>query len=199
MKKGKKDMRRVSTMRSFVKQPTQTIKQEGLNKSVGTVSKKFLNLDSFGEKFSMKLEAEQEMLPTWAGSLSTIIMFLAVAAYSYLKTDILINKKGFDIFQSDKENHFSATDRFSYENNFNMAVAFTAYDSEKENILDPTIGQVVFKAYEWGPDPETGDFYSRREEIPSHMCTREELGLERGEKSQFLPIHSENVDEVSLY
>lgn len=77
-------------------------------------------------------------------------------------------------------------------------MAFTAYDSETEPILDPKIGKVVFKAYEWGPDPETGVFYSRRDEIPSHMCSREELGLD-GESSQFLPIHSENVDEVSLY
>lgn len=73
-------------------------KTNGIKNSAKLVSNKMLSFDSFGEKFDMKLEADQEMLPTWAGAISTFAMFLAVAAYTYLKTDILINKKGFDIF-----------------------------------------------------------------------------------------------------
>ena len=45
-------------------------------------------------------------------------------------------------------------DEFNLESGLNLAVAFTAWDNVKENILDPTFGSLVFKAYQWGFDQD---------------------------------------------
>ena len=39
---------------------------------------------------------------------------------------------------------------FDYEQGFNVAVAFSAYDSEREPILDPSIGELYFAVAKWG-------------------------------------------------
>ena len=42
--------------------------------------------------------------------------------------------------------------KFGYEHGLNIAVAFTAFDTEKENILRADIGRIVYKEYRWGYD-----------------------------------------------
>lgn len=59
----------------------------------------------------------------------------------------------------------------------NIAVAFSAYDSEQEYILDPTYGELRFTSLSWGND-ENGKPFSDRQVLESHSCTREELNLE---------------------
>ena len=72
--------------------------------------------------------------------------------------------------------------------NFNFAVAFTAYDNERENILDPSIGELVFKANQWGYDEDL-EVYEETITLKSHTCSMEELGLtDSGSKARkFLP------------
>ena len=41
---------------------------------------------------------------------------------------------------------------FSANDGLNFAVGMTAYDNQAENILDPSIGEIQFLAYEWGLD-----------------------------------------------
>ena len=54
----------------------------------------------------------------------------------------------------------------NYEiNGFNVAAAFTAYDNESENILDPSYGELVFNHYWWGS--EGGSFESGRRRVES--------------------------------
>ena len=67
-----------------------------------------------------------------------------------------------------------------------MAVGLTAYDSETEYILDKSIGELNFMAYEWGED-ENKELYVRKTILPSHICSKEELGLE-GDNSSFFPL-----------
>ena len=80
----------------------------------------------------------------------------------------------------------------------NFAIAFTAYDNENENILDPSYGRLIFNHYSWGPD-ENGNYKSVREEIPSHPCSREELGLEGQGSSRFMPVNEKTKDELNEY
>ena len=42
----------------------------------------------------------------------------------------------------------------------NLAIAFTDYDTNQEQILDKSYGELVFSAYEWGVD-EKGDYFTR--------------------------------------
>ena len=59
---------------------------------------------------------------------------------------------------------------FSYEQGLNIAAAFTAYDDVEEPILDESIGELVFKAYTWGLNEETGKYEVSRNVIKSHTC-----------------------------
>ena len=47
-------------------------------------------------------------------------------------------------------NAFADSYKFTIENGFNLAVAFTAYDNEPEPIIDKSYGEVVFMHHEWG-------------------------------------------------
>ena len=82
-------------------------------------------------------------------------------------------------------------------NGMNFAIAFTAYDNERESILDPSYGRLIFNHYSWGPD-QNGTYKSIRKEIPSHTCSTEELGLE-GQNSSFMPINEKTYDELNLF
>ena len=80
-----------------------------------------------------------------------------------------------------------------------MAVAFTAYDSNPEPILDPTYGELVFNHFMWGPQPD-GSYTTERRRIKKHTCSREELGLDGDpDKAVFLPIYEDSRDEVDFY
>ena len=56
-------------------------------------------------------------------------------------------------------------------------MAFSAYDNEREDILDPSFGNLQFTTYEWGEDQD-GNQFAKYVNIPSHTCSRNELGLE---------------------
>ena len=62
------------------------------------------------------------------------------------------------------DNFFTPDDVVTYENGFNIAAALTKYDSETEDILDPTYGEIVFKRYFWGTQKD-GSYKSGRERI----------------------------------
>lgn len=83
----------------------------------------------------------------------------------------------------------------NYQNNwFNIAAAFTGFDSETEDILDPTYGELVFMHYYWGIQ-EDGNYASGRKRIESHKCTPEEIGVgkdDAGKASKFMPINEQN-------
>ena len=78
---------------------------------------------------------------------------------------------------STQANFFDSNYVFDNDMALNFAVGLTAYDGETENILDPTYGNIGFIRYAWGVTDD-GLFYEKTDEIPSHTCTKEELGIE---------------------
>ena len=130
------------------------------------------------------------------GSLCSVLLLALVALYSYQKADILMNKKDVDILSTTNEDFYSSDDTWSSENGFNIAAAFTAYDSETEWILDPTYGSLVINHFSWGID-ENGDPFTKRERLENHNCTTEELGLSDDRSdSRFLPIRDPKIVEL---
>ena len=95
-------------------------------------------------------------------------------------------QKNVDILFTVNDNYFKP-DTPGYlinykDNDFNIAAAFTAFDSETEEILDPTYVELVFERYYWGVQ-EDGKYKASRERINSaHKCTPEELGIVDNEK-----------------
>jgi len=68
-----------------------------------------------------------------------------------------------------KDLFYQETDIFTYKNdNFNIAVALTDYDMNREPIYDPTMGELIFTQYKWGFNSTDGKPYSGRYPIPSH-------------------------------
>jgi len=85
------------------------------------------------------------------GSMLTLALLAVVIIYALVKADVLVNSKDVNVLSTINDMIFTPDDEFTYENGFNIAVGFTAYDSNPEPILDPTIGEVVFNHYRWGP------------------------------------------------
>lgn len=147
----------------------------------------------------MNLDGGEPDIKSFMGSLLSILLFAIVLLYAFQKTEILIHKENIDILTTINENALTSEDQFTYRNGFNVAVAFTAYDSETEWALDPTYGELVFKHNTWGENDD-GTFFSNRETKQSHICSQEELGLtEDKTNAKFFPIEEQSLNAISLY
>ena len=78
----------------------------------------------------MKLDGGEVGIKSWMGSLCSVILSTVMLAYMYQKMDVLIARKDVDVLSTTNDQHFKDDFIFSYENGLNIAVSFTAYDSE---------------------------------------------------------------------
>ena len=130
-----------------------------------TMENKLRDQDMFGQQFRMKLDAGSDDLRSIVGSLCSFILIILVCMFTYLKIDVLVNKKDVDIMSTINDNFYTPEDVLSYKSiGFNIAAGFTAFDSETEDILDPTYGEIVFNHYYWG-EQEDGTYKAGRKRI----------------------------------
>ncbi len=110
-----------------------------------------------------------------------------------------MTRKDVNILTTINDMYFTPDYVFSFEKNgFNFAAAFTAYDSNPEPILDPTYGSLRFYHYRWGQ--QNDGLPNGRLRIPSHTCTREELGLDEDRtNAMFMPAYESSYNEINLY
>ena len=99
---------------------------------------------------------------------------------------------------STQKRHYDENYVFNYEQGMNLAFAFTAYDSETENILLPEYGKISFNRYSWGVR-ESGEYFVTVDEIQSHTCTREELGLNPEIESSFYSYSDTDKTLINSY
>ena len=76
----------------------------------------------------MKLDKENSILNSSFGSVLTILVYLTIAIYSYLKADVWLNKKDIDIMSSTMIDHFDSDFVINADDGLNLAIAFTKYD-----------------------------------------------------------------------
>ena len=82
--------------------------------------------------------------------------------------------------------------KFSPEEGFFIAAALTAYDLETEFIEVPEkYGELVFEHYGWGNDGVTTSHNVR---LNHHLCSDEELGIERGPNTLAYPVFQNDLD-----
>ena len=124
-------------------------------------------MDMFGQSFQMKLDKGVMSLQTWSGFVVTILLTAIIGGFTLQKFEGLITQRYIDILSVLNENYFDETYVFDTSYGFDIAVGFTAYDGNREIILDPSIGELQFVSYEWGWD-ENGDSYVSRDIIPSY-------------------------------
>ena len=104
----------------------------------------------------------------------SIISFSLVLVYAVFKFDTFLAKKDSEITASVRDNYFSDKDVFSSKEGFAIAVAFMDADDEP---IDLEKGDIKFYKNSWGNDAD-GAYYEDFSEIPSHICTDEDLGLD---------------------
>ena len=76
------------------------------------------------------------------GALCTLLIFIIIGLYAYLKVVTLLARKDVNIVQVLHSNYHSEKFEFGYEDGFNIAFAFTKFDNEVERILDPSYGEL---------------------------------------------------------
>ena len=141
----------------------------------------------------MNLDQEMTEIKTYLGSICSILMIFVIAFYAYLKTNVWLDKQA-DIISFTQKKFFSYDYTFDNSQGLNIAIAFTAYDEETEDILDPSYGKIEFVRNRWGMD-ENGEIYNLFEHIETHMCTKEELGLT---DDQNLKTETKNISFFKL-
>ena len=122
--------------------------------------------------------------------------------YAVQKFDVIISKKDVDILSSMRDSWFDENFKFTYNKGLNIAVAFTAFDNEREWMLDPSYGSLIINSYTWGVDKD-GFNFSERKKLDHHVCSAAELGVSDDEtkkgKATFLPPHKTSAGYVSFY
>ena len=119
----------------------------------------------------MKVDKERSTLKTFGGSACSLFLIIILLVYTVQKTNVLVSRKNVDILSTLEDLHYSDEDIFSYQNGFNVAVGLTAFNSETEWVLDPTVGKLDFYAYGWRE--KDGNFVTEERQLPSHVCTHE--------------------------
>ena len=98
----------------------------------------------------MKLDQGITKVYTWSGFAFTLLLVLIIGVYAAQKVGVLVERSDVDIFETELISYFDETYSFGAESHLNLAVAIAAFDDIEEPILDPTIGYLTFKAFEWG-------------------------------------------------
>ena len=76
----------------------------------------------------MKLDKENSTLKTYVGSVLTILAYLLIFTYAYLKADVWLNKKDIDIMSSTMIDNLTSDFIISRDEGLNLAIAFTEFD-----------------------------------------------------------------------
>ena len=98
----------------------------------------------------MKLSNGMDALPTVSGLIFSIMLTSILIVFAYQKFEILMNKKDAKIFSTDQISAIADSEVFDTTMGLKIAVAFTAWDTNPEPILDKSYGRVVFERWAWG-------------------------------------------------
>ena len=95
----------------------------------------------------MKLEGGTHVVQSYAGSLCSILFICITLLYAVQKMVVLVEKKDIDVLSTTLDSFYDEHYVFSYQNGFNIAVAFTGFNNVAEMELDPSYGKFRFSAY----------------------------------------------------
>ena len=128
----------------------------------------------------MTIDGETQVSQSYLGACLTLLALVVTVLYSVQKIEILLNKKDVDVLSATKDIFYTDDDKFTYENGFNIAVAFTSYNDETEWELPAEYGRLVINSYSWGIG-EGGAPFTARTELETHACSKEEMGSATGD------------------
>ena len=147
----------------------------------------------------MKIDGGEDQVKSGMGTFCSVLLLLVTTVYAYQKLVVFIGKTDIKIMLQTDDMHFDEMDRFTAKMGFNIAVAFTAYDSEQDWILDERYGELVVKSFSWGTG-EDGKPYTTNKKLKTHICTEEDLALNGvTDNSLFFEPHSASKPFASFY
>ena len=112
-------------MNKSVEAVIQSKEQSGINRWFNLTRKTgawLLNRDRFTEPFQMRLNDGQTALSTWTGSICSMSLLIILLIYTYLKVDILIERKDVNILSALNDSFFDGSYKFGASHGFNVAV-----------------------------------------------------------------------------
>ena len=121
------------------------------------------------------------------GAISSLFVIFLLLVYTYYKFTIMEGKTAVNILSGVLENHFGLDHVFGNDQGLNIAVAvFQPFDPSTFTQLDRSYGRIRFQKLFWGPTEKVFEFGV--EEIESHACTADELGITSNENQKFWQI-----------
>ena len=139
--------------------------------------KRTLQVDMFGQAYETRISDDEQELKSLKGSLFTILVLLLIAIFSYRKFNIFLTRKDAETSQHVRVNNLDEKEKFSYKDGFNIAVGLTSFDDNTEWELDPSYGELRFRASTWGQS-EDGSIWWDMGHPEHHNCSKTELGLD---------------------
>ena len=114
-------------------------------------------------------------LPSRIGVLLTLFISTILIVYTGFKMNIMIEKKDNIMFSTIKEFYYDQDYVMDSSKYFNLAFALTGFDNEHESVLDPSIAEIEFIAYEWDvfEDGDNDDFgHLNITSLEPHTCSK---------------------------
>lgn len=163
-----------------------------------SAGKKFRMIDQFPESFAMRIQKEDTSQTSYFGACCSIVLAIMLVGFMYAKVQTLLKLKDVDIFSATQDFYFPDSETFSAkDNSFFLAAAITNYDSNRTLTESPEYGELLIEHYGWG-NAELGYSYGSHP-LPNHICTDEELGFERTDKTRIFPVFPRSLAEVDTY
>ena len=113
------------------------------------VCERFLQADVLGEAYTMSISKGVYQLPSRIGVLLTLFISTILIVYTGFKMNIMIEKNDNIMYSTTKEFYYAHDYVMDSSKYFYFAFALTGFDNEQESILDPSIAEIKFIAYEW--------------------------------------------------
>ena len=100
----------------------------------GKIGASIRKQDKFSEGFQMKLADGENSVPTWMGTLCSIILLIVIILYTVQKIEVLLTKKDVDVLTAINDTHLDSEFHFGYGQGFNFATKWqNLYDETEIN------------------------------------------------------------------
>ena len=155
-----------------------------------------VKFDAFAQSFRFRLPEGKEKFQSCKGCCLTLLLLTVLVFYGVMQSIKLVTFDETDVMVSQRDAYFDTNE--VYSDNLMYAFGITAYDSNREPIEDPSIGQLKPYYKNWGIKESNGvDF----EELPTRNCTEAEFHINGKSKSDsfFFKPHSNNAGDLSFY
>ena len=101
------------------------------------------------------------------------------------------------VTMSVRESYFDTNHTFGSEDGIAFAFAITAYDGDRSVTEDPDYGTVKAKIVSWGIEKDEQGLAGG--ELETHLCTRQELGLDGLKSDKLYPIRDNSYRDIETY